>query len=83
MTTEITKMYELWYTNFKYLDDKVFDSLDDAIQYGKSRGFEFSVFLDGDMVGYTEGVSLTWYQTSDNNNYEDRANEAEYYHQFG
>ena len=55
-------MYELWYTNFKYLDDKVFDCLDDAIAYGKSKGFEFSVYLDNDMVGYAEGVNLTWYQ---------------------
>lgn len=55
-------MYELYWTNFRYLSDDVFDTLDEAIAYGRSKGFEFSVFLDGDMVGYAQGVALDWHQ---------------------
>ena len=54
--------YELYWTNFQYLSDVVFDTLDEAIAYGRSKGFEFSVFLDGDMVGYAQGVSLNWHE---------------------
>lgn len=53
-------MYEIWYTNFQRLDDSVFETLEDAITHGRSKGFEFSVFFDGDMVGYANGVSLSW-----------------------
>lgn len=53
-------MYELYWTNQNYLADQVFETLDEAIEYGRSKGFEFSVFLDGDMVGFASGVSLAW-----------------------
>ena len=53
-------MYELYWTNHNYLADQVFETLDEAIQYGRSKGFEFSVFLDGDIVGFASGPSLGW-----------------------
>lgn len=54
-------MYELYFTNFGYHADDVFDTLGEAIEFGKNKGFEFSVFKDGDMVGYASGVSLSWH----------------------
>ena len=53
-------MYEVWFINFKYLANEVFESLEEAIEYGKQKGFEFSVFLDNDLVGSATGVSLSW-----------------------
>lgn len=54
-------MYEIWYSNFHYLDHNAFETLDEAIAHGRSKGFEFEVYFDNDLVGYAEGVSLTWY----------------------
>ena len=53
-------MYEVWFINFGYLADKVFETLEDAIAFGKQKGFEFSVFRDNDLVGSATGVSLAW-----------------------
>lgn len=54
-------MYEIWYSNFHYLDHNAFETLDEAIAHGRSKGFEFQVYFDNDLVGYAEGVSLTWH----------------------
>lgn len=53
-------MYEVWNINSSYLYHDIFDSLEDAILYGRSKGFEFSVFFDGDLVGSATGVTLSW-----------------------
>lgn len=53
-------MYEVWFINFQYLADQVFETLEEAIQYGKQKGFEFSVFCDNDLVGSATGVTLNW-----------------------
>lgn len=52
-------MYEVWFTNFGYLADEVFDTLDEAVKFGLDKGFEFSVFCDNDMVAYASGVTLS------------------------
>jgi hypothetical protein len=54
-------MYEIYFANFGYYSDDVFDTLGEAIEFGKNRGFEFSVFKDGDLVGYASGVNLSWH----------------------
>ena len=53
-------MFEVWFINFGYLADKVFETLEEAIEYGKQKGFEFSVFYDNDLVGSATGVALSW-----------------------
>ena len=53
-------MFEVWFINFGYLANEVFETLEDAIGYGKHKGFEFSVFCDNDLVGSATGVSLGW-----------------------
>jgi len=52
-------MYEVWNINSSYLYHDVFDSLEDAILYGRSKGFEFSVFFDGDLISSYTGVTLS------------------------
>ena len=53
-------MYKIWFINFGYLADPVFDTPEDAVAWGKSKGFEFSVFKDGDPIGSATGVTLSW-----------------------
>lgn len=36
-------MYSLYWTNHGYPSDEEFNSIGDAIDYGKSKGFDFSV----------------------------------------
>ena len=43
-------MFSVLYTNFGYTATRTFDNLDAALTYGKARGFEFSVWRDGELV---------------------------------
>jgi hypothetical protein len=36
-------MYTVHFTNFGYRSSKEFDSVDEAVQFGKDKGFEFNV----------------------------------------
>jgi hypothetical protein len=36
-------MYQVYYTNFDYYAAPEFRTVDDALDYGKARGFEFAV----------------------------------------
>lgn len=51
-------MYTVYLTNFQYELDKVFYSFEEAFAYGKSKGFEFVVYLDGEPVGAAFGPGL-------------------------
>lgn len=53
--------YEIYFTNFGYFHEQTFDTIDEAVEFGKERGYEFSVheFPGGKMVGACLGVSLT------------------------
>lgn len=45
--------YEVFWTNHGYKSDESFDTLPDALTYGKSKGFEFSVLdANGATVAY-------------------------------
>jgi hypothetical protein len=58
-------MYEVFFTNFGYADQQPFDTLKEAVEYGRSKGFEFTVFYTDDyrneMVGYAKGPSLSFH----------------------
>ncbi len=53
-------MYKIYMTNFHYYLNDTFETLEAAIMHGRHKGFEFSVFKDGYMVGFAEGVALGW-----------------------
>lgn len=61
-------MYEIFFTNFGYAYGEVFDTLKKAVAFGRSKGFEFTVFYTTDyvneMVGYAKGPSLAFHPTS-------------------
>jgi len=45
--------YGVYWTNFGYKSDESFDNVQDALTYGKSKGFEFSVLdVNGATVAY-------------------------------
>jgi len=43
-------MFRIYYINFLYFANETFGTLDMAISYGKSKGFEFNVSKNGDIV---------------------------------
>lgn len=43
--------FRVFYTNFDYFAQYTFSSYDEAIAYGKSKGFEFCVYLGSELVG--------------------------------
>ena len=43
-------MFRIFYTNFCYFASETFGTLDMAIAYGKSKGFEFNVSQNGHIV---------------------------------
>lgn len=36
-------MFKIWFVNFQYYSSETFDTLIDAVVYGKYQGFEFRV----------------------------------------
>ena len=52
--------YLVFLTNFGYFLDKPCDTLDEAIEYGRSGGFEFSVVKDSIIQGSCSGVNLSY-----------------------
>lgn len=58
-------MYEVIFTNFGSIGSEAFDTLKEAIAYGRSKGFEFHVFYITDyvneLVGYAKGPSLSFH----------------------
>ena len=58
-------MYEVFFTNFGHAAGEAFDTLKEAVAYGRSKGFEFTVFYADDyrneMVGYARGPSLSFH----------------------
>jgi len=48
-------MYRIHYTNFNYFADTDFSTVEAALAYGKSRGFEFAVLASNSGV-----VAATW-----------------------
>jgi hypothetical protein len=51
-------MFQIYYTNFQYNADELFETIQEAIEFGKSKGFEFQVYLKNKLVAYAEGFSL-------------------------
>lgn len=45
-------MYRILWTNFGYFAQQQFDSLEDAVEYGKSKCFEFQVYYNRDLIGW-------------------------------
>lgn len=41
-------MFYIFFTNLGYYSQETFSELDQAIRYGRSKGFEFSVVSTGD-----------------------------------
>lgn len=50
VVAHLTGKYTVFWTNSGYLSDEVFDTLTAAVDYGKSKGFEFCVCQDGNRV---------------------------------
>lgn len=44
--------YQVHYTNFGYLAQDEFDTLDAAIAYGRSKGFEFQVMRGNKLLAF-------------------------------
>lgn len=44
---DYNKSYKVFYTNFGYYAEEVFSTQDAAVTYGKSKGLEFRVDLNG------------------------------------
>ena len=42
------KHYFVYYTNFGYAAEPSFDTVEDALNYAKTKGFEATIFLTGD-----------------------------------
>lgn len=57
-------MYEVYKTNFGHFYDPYFNTVEEAINYGRERGFEFSVHEvnGGKMIGYASGARLQWHK---------------------
>jgi hypothetical protein len=51
-------MYRVYYINFQYFADYLFDTLQDAIKFGKTKGLEFQIYEKRKLVAYATGVSL-------------------------
>ena len=54
-------LYHCYQTNFGSWYLQPHKTLEAAIEYGKSKGFEFSVWKDGVQIGHASGVSLQWF----------------------
>ena len=52
-------MLKVYFTNFHYYADQVFETLEAALEYGKSKCFEFSVSEPGGDVG-VRNIVATW-----------------------
>lgn len=55
-------MFACYATNFAYFYNERKNTLDEAIKYGRSKGFEFQIYKNGTLIGYCSGVSLSWYE---------------------
>lgn len=53
-------MYKVYFINFGYFSDRRFDTLEAAKEWGKSKGFEFTVYDENDVVQGTWGVFSGW-----------------------
>ncbi len=60
------ELYTVYYSNFGYYSQERFATVEDAIEYGKSKGFEFSVGCDRQPLIYAWGPikSGHWYDES-------------------
>ncbi len=46
-------MYSVFYTNLGYGSEETFDTIDKALNYGRLKGFEFSILdANGSTVAY-------------------------------
>lgn len=54
-------MFKCYLHTFGYFMDGSFESLPFAIEYGRSKGFEFTVFHDNVVIGACVGPSLAWH----------------------
>lgn len=54
-------MFKCYLHSFGYYLDGQFEDIKIAIEYGRSKGYEFTVFHNKDVVGACTGPSLTWH----------------------
>lgn len=45
-------MFTIFYVNFRYSPDDTFDSVNEAIEFAKSKGFEVAIRRNGKAIGY-------------------------------
>lgn len=63
-------MFKCFLANFGYFLEGEFATLDEAIAFGKTKGYEFIVYHNNTPIGSCRGVSLSWYcMHSDYSNY--------------
>jgi len=48
--SEDTQPFKVWFVNFGYYANQELDTLQDAINYGKGAGFEFTVHQGDDIL---------------------------------
>ena len=58
-------MYSVYYTNHGFSSPHSFETAEEAVNYGKDRGFEFTVRDDeGNVIaGWTVFGGLKWYSS--------------------
>jgi hypothetical protein len=69
-------MYRCYLTNFGWFLEGQFQSIHQAISFGKSKGHEFTVYHNNTIVGYCSGVSLSWHMC--NSEYHDKMQLTQY-----
>ena len=51
-------MYRCFVYNFGYFLDDEFETIKEAVEYGRSKGFEFLIYHDKMVIGSCSGPSL-------------------------
>lgn len=62
--------YEVFFTSTEYSKQAIFESISDAIEFGRNRGESFSIHEEGGgrMLGYADAPNLTFINCYDQGN---------------
>jgi len=54
-------MYRCYLANFGWFLEGQFNSVKEAVDFGRSKGYEFIVYKDKEIIGHCCGVALQWF----------------------
>lgn len=54
-------MFRCYLANFGYFLDNEYPTLEEAISYGRTKGYEFIVYHNNTPIGSCRGVGLSWF----------------------